>query len=211
MRKAGKGGFLWLCLALLVCVANQGVSGPQRSCCHLPPQAQALERPKANKGHQRCLGGHRAAPVEAASASERAAVITQSFARLLQPCPGTREVPAARPPRGSHVARLAPVGLPPSCCNPCYHHGCKDKTTYLRLLYLYLTFPSPFSNTTIAAMGQVGLRHGDHPEKRGSSHAPTLLPCYTLLFLTPIGRTGLGRAPCFPSVSHQPLCCCFNP
>lgn len=136
-------------------------------------------------------------PMQAASASEKAATVTQSFARVLQPCLGTSGVPTARALRGSHIARLAPAGSPPSCCNPCYHHGCKDKTTYLRLLYLYLTLPSPFSNTTIAAMGQLGLRHSDHPQKRVSGHALTPFPCYILLLLTPISRTGLGRAPFF--------------
>ena len=145
-------------------------------------------------------------PVQAASASERAAVITQSFARLLQPCPGTDGVPAARPLRGSHVAQLAPAASPLSCGNPCYHHGCKDKTSYLRLLYLYLTLPSPFSNTTIAATGQLGPRHSDHPQKRVS-----LFPCYILLLLTPISRIALGGAPFFPSVSYQPICWCSNP
>lgn len=46
-------------------------------------------------------------PVQTASVSERAVVITQSFAELLQPCTG--DILTARPPWGFHIAQLAPA------------------------------------------------------------------------------------------------------
>lgn len=59
-------------------------------------------------------------------------------------------------------------------------------------------------------MGQLELRHSNHPQKRVSNRAPTLSPCYIWLLFTLINRTGLGRALFFTSVSYQALGWCFN-
>lgn len=61
-------------------------SGPQRSCCRLPAQAQASEGPKANEGHGGCPGGRRAVPPQAASASERAELCQAAAARRCPRC-----------------------------------------------------------------------------------------------------------------------------
>lgn len=46
--------------------------------------------------------------VQISSASERAVVITQSFAELLQFCNG--DILTAKPLRGFHIAKLASAG-----------------------------------------------------------------------------------------------------
>lgn len=108
-RKQEKGaswGYAWPCWRVLQ--IGGGRSGPRRSCCHLPPEGQTSERPKANKGYRRRVGGRRAVPVQAAGASERAAVITQGFS----------EFPAALPGHWWGPRCQAPAGLPRSATGP---------------------------------------------------------------------------------------------
>lgn len=91
-----------------VCCKSGGGSGPQRSCRHLPPEGRTSERPKANKGYRRRVGGHRAVPGQEAGASETAAVITQGFS----------EFPAALPGHWRGPRCQGPAGLPRSMTGP---------------------------------------------------------------------------------------------
>lgn len=67
-------------------------SGHQRSCCHLPPQAQASEGQK----QMRAVGGARLDAVPC-PCQQPAPPRGQSFARLLPPCPARRCPPLPGP------------------------------------------------------------------------------------------------------------------
>lgn len=103
-----KGDFLWVHLALLVHLAIWGLFLVPKGAAAVCLPGLNLREAKSKQGPQRHLGGHHAVPVQTSSASERAVVITQSFAEFLQPC--TDDILTATTLWGFHIVQLALAG-----------------------------------------------------------------------------------------------------